>query len=228
MATYVPAKKNTQYIFYVGLVSQANTKVLQSNPTIAAGDFKVSTDGGALANLGTLPVVTPASSKMVKITLSAGEMNGDNITVICSDAAGAEWCDLLINIQTSARQVDDLTFPNTSGRGMDVDASGGVEVGSFQADAITAAAIATGAIDADALAADVITDIWQGTALTEAYAADGAAATPAQLLYMIWSALVEFAISGTTITCKKLNGSTTAMTFTLDSSSAPTSRTRAT
>src|SRR5437870_1738921 len=104
MATYVPPKKNTQLIFYASLASQANTKLMQVNPTIAAGDFKVSTDGGSLANLGTLPVVTPASSAMVKFTLSTSEMNGDNVTVVCSDAAGAEWCDLTLNIQTTARQ----------------------------------------------------------------------------------------------------------------------------
>lgn len=66
------------------------------------------------------------------------------------------------------------------------------------------------------------------TALTESYAADGAAPTLAQLLFMIWSGLVEFSISGTTITCKKLDGSTTSMTFTLDDATNPTSRTRAT
>lgn len=65
------------------------------------------------------------------------------------------------------------------------------------------------------------------TTLTESYAADGAAATPAQLLYMIYCAVGEFSISGTTITGKKLDGSTTAMTWTLDSATAPTSRTRA-
>ena len=53
-----------------------------------------------------------------------------------------------------------------------------------------------------------------GTALTESYAADGATFTPAQGLYQIWAALSEFAVSGTTITVKKLDGSTTAMTFT--------------
>src|SRR5262249_20176795 len=66
------------------------------------------------------------------------------------------------------------------------------------------------------------------TALTEAYASDGSAATLSQLLYMIWSLLAERSISSTTLTAKKLDGSTTAMTFTLDSSSAPTSQTRAT
>jgi hypothetical protein len=127
MATYVPAKVSTQYIFYVSLVSQADTKLMKVNPTIAAGDFKVSIDGGALANLGTLPTVTPASSAMVKITLSTSEMAGANATVVCSDAAGAEWCDLTINIPTASRQIDDLAYPATSGRSMVVDASGLVD-----------------------------------------------------------------------------------------------------
>lgn len=108
MPSYVTPKRATEYIFYISLVSQANTKIFQANPTIAAGDFKVSIDGGAEANPATLPAVTPASSKRVKITLSIAEMTGDNITVTCSDASGAEWCDLTINIQTSVRQIDDL------------------------------------------------------------------------------------------------------------------------
>ena len=127
MATYVPAKVSTQFILYVGLVSQANPKTMQANPTIAAGDFKVSIDGGALANLGTLPTVTPASGKMVKITLSTSEMAGANATVVCSDAAGAEWCDLVVNIPTAARQVDDLAYPATTGRSMVVDSAGLVD-----------------------------------------------------------------------------------------------------
>lgn len=86
-------------------------------------------------------------------------------------------------------------------------------------DNLPAAPAATGDIP-------TVAQIWT-TALTEAYASDGSAFTAAQGLFMIWSALSEFAISGTTITCKKLDGSTTSMTFTLDSSSAPTSRTRA-
>lgn len=64
--------------------------------------------------------------------------------------------------------------------------------------------------------------------VAESYAADGAQPTHSQMLYMLWSAMADFSIAGTTITCKKLDGSTTAMTFTLNSSTAPTSRTRAT
>ena len=55
-------------------------------------------------------------------------MNGDNIQIIGSDAVGAEWCDIIINIQTTARQVDDLAFPTTSGRSLDVTASGAAGV----------------------------------------------------------------------------------------------------
>ncbi len=55
-----------------------------------------------------------------------------------------------------------------------------------------------------------------------------AAPTLAQTLFAILQQAGEFAISGTTITVKKLDGSSTAMTFTLDDSTNPTSRTRAT
>ena len=65
------------------------------------------------------------------------------------------------------------------------------------------------------------------TAMTESYASDGAAMTPAQALYMILCAVSEFSISSTTITGKKLDGSTTAMTWTLNDATSPTSRTRA-
>ncbi len=65
------------------------------------------------------------------------------------------------------------------------------------------------------------------TTLTESYAADGAAGTPAQILYMIQQAVTEFAISGTTKTIKKLDGTTTAATETLDDDTSPTSITRA-
>jgi len=66
------------------------------------------------------------------------------------------------------------------------------------------------------------------TALTEAYAADGVAPTLSQLLFLVLSGLTEFAIASTTITVKKLDGTTTAATYTLDDATNPTSRTRAT
>lgn len=133
MANYPFPVKNTAYIFYVGLIDQSNTKVLKANPTLASGDFQVSIDGGAFANLGTLPTVTPAAGTSVKVTMASGEMNGDNIVIACIDAAGAQWCDQFINIQTATRGLDDLAFPATSGRSMVVDASGLVDANMVKA-----------------------------------------------------------------------------------------------
>lgn len=99
---YNPPTRGLEYIFYVSLIDQADTKLFKANPTLAAGDVKVSIDGGSFANIGTLPTVTPASGKQLKVTVSATEMAGNNVSVLFSDAAGAEWCDLLVPIQTNA------------------------------------------------------------------------------------------------------------------------------
>lgn len=86
--------------------------------------------------------------------------------------------------------------------------------------------ISDGKITGASIAESGAAKMFEGAFLTEAYSADGATATPAQLLYMIWSALSEFAISGATMTCKKLDGTTTSMTFTLSPAGNPTSRAR--
>lgn len=102
MVENMPPTINATYSFYISLVSQSDTDTFQSNPTLAAGDIKVSIDGGALNNVTTLPVVTPAASKLVKVELSAAEMNGSQIMVLFSDASGSEWQDLMIMISTVA------------------------------------------------------------------------------------------------------------------------------
>lgn len=109
MPSYQPPKRGFAYITYISLVSQADVKLLQANPTLAAGDVKVSIDGGAFANLTTLPTVTPAGGKAVKVSLSATEMLGDNIKIVFSDAAGAEWCDLTLDLQTASAQFEDVS-----------------------------------------------------------------------------------------------------------------------
>jgi len=168
-------KRATAYTTYIGLTSQA-TGLLQANPTLAAGDFKVVQDDGSLVDLGTLPTLSPAGSRRVKITLSAAEMTGDNITVQCVDAAGAEWADQLINIQPTVNQVDDLF----------------------------------------------------ATALADSIPTDGTRPSASQALYMLAQFMTERSVAGTTITVKKVDGTTTLMTFTLNSATTPTSITRTT
>lgn len=117
MASQLICKKNdaSGFIFYVSLDPRTPTGTFQSNPTLAAGDVKISKDGGALANLGTLPAVTPASSKAVKVTLSQAETNADNLVIIFNDAAGAEWCDYMVNVRTVAVGYDELAVGATVG-----------------------------------------------------------------------------------------------------------------
>ena len=64
-------------------------------------------------------------------------------------------------------------------------------------------------------------------AMTENYAAVGAAPTPEQALLLIQQMLTNFALSGTTNTVKKLDGSTTAAVMTYDNA-IPTLSTRTT
>lgn len=84
-------------------------------------------------------------------------------------------------------------------------------------------------VDTTTTNSDAITvsDI-QTTQMTEAYAADGVAPTLAQAIFLIQQTIGDFAITGTTITAKKLDGSTAAATYTLDDGTNPTSRTRST
>ena len=99
---YNPPNKNEAFVFYVSLADASVPGSFKSNPTIAAGDFKVDIDGAGLNNLATLPSVSPASSIWVAITLSASEMNGDNIKVQAIDQTSPkEWNDFAVCIVTS-------------------------------------------------------------------------------------------------------------------------------
>jgi len=102
-APYNPPVKNEDFILYVALNSASDSASFKANPTIAAGDFQISKDGGAFANLATLPAVTPASGIAVKITLSATEMNADNVFIQGIDqTATKEWADFALSIPTTA------------------------------------------------------------------------------------------------------------------------------
>ena len=77
------------------------------------------------------------------------------------------------------------------------------------------------------MASAAVTDVWSTYTVPESYSSSGSAATPAQLLYLAQAMDTEKAISSTTVTLKKLDQATTAATLTLDSSTSPTSITRA-
>lgn len=102
-APYNPPVKGEDFVIYIALSKASDPSRFQADPTIAAGDFKVKKDAGSPANLTTLPAVDSAGEVSVKITLSATEMNADNVTIIGVDQTDPpEWADFLLSIPTTA------------------------------------------------------------------------------------------------------------------------------
>jgi hypothetical protein len=67
-----------------------------------------------------------------------------------------------------------------------------------------------------------------GSALADSVPADGTVPTWTQALYMLTQFMLERSVSGTTVTVKKVDGSTSLFTLTLNDGTNPTSITRAT
>jgi len=100
-------KRGEAYDFQVSL-GDALSSDFKVNPTIAAGDFKISKDDGALVNLANLPVVTPAGSVLVRIDLTATEMTASKVAIVGIDVAGDEWDDVTIIIDVPSGNIDSV------------------------------------------------------------------------------------------------------------------------
>ena len=104
----VPIKKGEAAKIYLTVNSQALPGTFQVNPTIAAGDFQLSQDGGAFANPSTLPAVSPAGGCQIEVQLSAVETYADHLGILGSDLAGVEWCDVYVSIYTDTETIGGL------------------------------------------------------------------------------------------------------------------------
>jgi hypothetical protein len=101
-APYNPPVKNEDFIIRISLAGMSAAGSFAANPPIAAGDFKVDKDGAGLNDLATLPVVDPAGSVLVKIALSATEMNADVVTIVGVDQTSPKaWADFVLSIPTT-------------------------------------------------------------------------------------------------------------------------------
>lgn len=99
-------KNGQAYEFYISLTDALDTTAFLANPTIAAGDFQISKDGGAFANLAALPVVAPSGGATVKVSLSSSEMTADKVSVLGVDQVGDEWLDILATIDIPSGNID--------------------------------------------------------------------------------------------------------------------------
>lgn len=101
-APYNPPLKNEDFKTPATLEDYANPGNFKANPTLASGDWKISKDGGAFANLATLPTVSPASGVGIMIELSASEMNADVVLIVGIDQTSPkEWADFSLAIPTT-------------------------------------------------------------------------------------------------------------------------------
>jgi len=102
-APWNPPKNGEDFEFNISLADMSIPGSFKANPTLAAGDVKISKDGGAFANLATLPSVEPAAGISIKVALSATEMTADKVMIAFIDQTDPkEWADASICILTTA------------------------------------------------------------------------------------------------------------------------------
>ena len=204
--------------------------------TVSADVVSVSGDSTAAANLesdydGTGYAKTNST---IGTTTTNSDMRGTDSALLAASAP-SNFADLAITASTGRVTIgtnSDKTGYSISGTLQTLDALNDFDPAADTVATVTTTGTVTNGVTVStvsdgAIGADAVADIWSTTALAESYASDGSTGTGSQLLYQIQQALTEFAISSTTVTVKKLDGSTTASTYTLDDASAPTSRTRA-
>ena len=108
-APYNPPVKGEDFTFRISLGDMTSPGAIKSSPTIASGDFYVITDGATAVALVTSSTTTSyvvgdaVNPKLVKIYLSATDMNGDNVTLLAADQTSPkEWADLTVCIVTTS------------------------------------------------------------------------------------------------------------------------------
>jgi len=195
-------------------VSEISSGILETNVTthttantvgkyindLLADTAEIGTAGAGLTALATATALSTAQTDLDTLTGS------DGVTLATSQPNYAP--STAASLATAQTDLDTLT-------GTD-----GATLATSQPNYAPATTASVAALN-DLSAADVLT-----SALTEAYPTDGGTITVASGLYAIMQLLGEKAIAGTTLTVKKVDGSTTAMTFTLDDATTPTSVTR--
>ena len=116
----------------------------------------ISKDFGAFAVSTCVPSELNTGAGVYSLKITSTEMNAD-VVIWKAISTSASARPAVGTIYTAAsRQLKDLAYPNVAGRGMDVDSNGGVEVGTFQASAITACAFTACAINRAAVSASTV------------------------------------------------------------------------
>ncbi len=194
----------------------------------AAGlDSEISKDGGAFSDCAN-EATEIGSSGIYYLDLTAAEMNADTVAIIVqTTTTGAKTTPIILYPEEAGDirvNITQISGDATAADNLEADYDG---TGYNKSNSTIGTAAALGAQAKADVNAEVV-DVLRTDTIPDSYAADGAQPTIAQAVLAIHQFLQERAVSGTTVTIKKPDGSTTAMTFTLDDGTNPTSITRAT
>ncbi len=174
--------------------------------TATALTLATQTVGGAHSDGGFVEIDATNMPGLYRLDLSDTIVAASGmVTVLLKGATGMAPVALELEVQPSTGKVANTTH------------LAGTAYASADFSSTMKASINTEVVDG--LTVDVVAD---------SIPSDGSRPTIAQACYMLTQFLLERAVSGTTVTVKKPDGSTTLMTLTLDSGTAPTSITRST
>jgi hypothetical protein len=220
-------KTNTACRIPVGpLVDPTDGKTAETALTVTALTvelYKTPNDGGAITRSAFSPTASGGDNDMVLVTssvagvydleLTAAQLNflgGLRVVLYDVDAFLVWWKDYQV---VTANVYDSIVGTDT----LQADVSQWKGVAAPDLNNLSAADVNAEVVDV--LLTDTIPD---------SYSAHGAQPTMAQALLEIRQFLQEAVVSGTTMTIRKPDGTTTAFTLTLDDASNPTSRLRGT
>lgn len=216
----------------------ANGASLSAIPWNASWDAEVQSECADALNAYDPPTKTEMDAAFTEIkgatwsstdTLEAIRDRGDAawVTSTFSITASAIASQVRTELTTELGRIDAAISTRATITAMGIGSPGGVAGQTSLTGAITAIGVVDGIVDNIILDTDELQQLLT-TAMTESYATDGSPPTFTQFMYMLWSSISQFDISSTTITTRKLDGTTSAMTFTMNDATSPTSRTRAT
>ena len=234
--TEIATNSGTYYIYLTGAEMTADVVcVIAKNATAGAKTTPMflypqnmpviesdTAEGGAATTI-TLAVATASTND--------DAYKGQYVLITNNSPAGAQYQARLITAYTGSTRV--ATVKSAWGTNPDNTSTYSILSGDanrVSKDGIKSSSIAANSIGSSELAATAITEIADGVLQrvnTEAWAADGAMPTLEEFISMWMGATFERNVSGTTVTYKKLNGSTTGATATLNDAVNPTSITKA-
>ena len=214
---------DTAGVFAAG-IPEAKVASIATNAINAAAIADGAIDTATFAAGTTIPRVTLADT----VTTNTDMRGTDGANTITPTNLSA--AQVRTELATELGRIDaSISSRSTYAGGAVASVTAAVELDSASVTAVQSGLATASAVTAlNNLSSAQVTTAVLVSQLAEAYAADGVPPTLTQAVMLILQHLSESSIVSTTKTVKKLDGTTSAATFTLDSATDPTSITRTT